>query len=65
MARQFEATWSDLYQEPGTRIVDVEFFLDPDRNYDKVDVQKIVALEVGESLALDGTDHTVKRVEDM
>jgi hypothetical protein len=65
MARQFEATWSKLYQEPGTRIVDVEFFLDPDRNYEKADVQHIVALEVGESLELDGTDHTVKRIADM
>ncbi|KZN20487.1 MULTISPECIES: hypothetical protein [Pseudomonas] len=65
MARQFEATWSKLYQEPGARIVDVEFFLDPDRNYEKADVQKIVALEVGESLELDGTDHTVKRIADM
>lgn len=64
MARQFEATWSKLYQRPGTKRVTIKYFLDPDMNYRAADVQRINALDVGYSLELNGADHTVKRVAD-
>jgi len=65
MAKQFEATWSTLYEQPGTRIVGIEFFRDPDKGYDAENVQQIETMEVGVVLKLDGADHTVKRVADV
>lgn len=43
----------------------IEFFLEPDLNYEAPDVQKITALVVGQVLQLDDADHTVKRVADL
>lgn len=64
MAKQFEATWSRLYQHPGTKLVGIDYFLDPEMNYRHADVKRISALEMGAGLEINGTDHTVKRVQD-
>lgn len=64
MPKQFEATWSRLYQHPGTKLVGIDYFLDPEMNYRLADVKRINGLEIGDAVEINGPDHTVKRVQD-
>ncbi|ENZ78037.1 MULTISPECIES: hypothetical protein [Ralstonia] len=62
MARQFECIWSKHFTNPGTRVVEMEYFLDPETRTRVEDARKVNCLVVGQELQLYDGELVVKRV---
>jgi hypothetical protein len=63
MAEKYRATWGESYEKPSTRIVDLAFFRENDLGYDDEDIDRVKALQIGETAKLDGGHHSVTRIE--
>ncbi|MFM0008259.1 hypothetical protein PQR57_46075 [Paraburkholderia dipogonis] len=62
MSRKFILSSDERYQVPGTVVVDIEHFIDPDQRFVATDVARVNALGVGERIDL-GDGRAVERAE--
>ena len=62
MSRKFILSSDARYYVPGTVVVDIEHFLDPDQRFSSIDVARVNALGVGERADL-GNGRAVERAE--